>query len=199
MEQDASLKACLMVTCHPSPSSLCARIAGMISETLEARGRPLLVDDLVAMELSPVIGRRDFETIYENQIPEDVARLVRHLRAAEELVFVLPVWMYGMPAVLKGYFDRVWRPHVAYRMAGEHVEPLLVDITRMTVIVTHGRNKSESDLVGDSTELFFSTSLPSLLPNLRSNKRFDFYALDTPDERSIERTLRDIRDHFDRA
>lgn len=199
LDHEASLGACLIVTCHPSPSSLCGRVASEVRQTIEARGGRVLVDDLVGMGFNPTITRPEFDVFYQDRIPEDIAVLVEHLRSAQELVFVLPVWMYGLPAILKGYFDRVWRPHVAYRLAGDEIEGLLGHITRMTVIVTHGRSEAETDAIGDGSKLFFETSLASLLPNLTDTQRFDFYALDTPDVSEIEGELRRVRDRFQGA
>lgn len=188
----------LIVTCHPLRTSFCGRVAELITETIAGRGDDVIVDDLARAGFNPTITSSEFETFYEDRVPEDAATLVAHLRAARELVFVLPIWMYGMPSILKGYFERVWRPHVAYRLDGDSVGPLLVQITRMTVVVTHGRSEEETSLVGDATVKFFSTSLLSLLPNLNENTRFDFYALDAPDAASIERDLEAVRLHFRR-
>lgn len=195
-ENTARPDACLLVTCHPSPTSFCARIATVVKDAIEARGGRILIDDLIGVGFNPTITRQEFEVFYRDRVPEDLADLVAHLRAARELVFVLPVWMYGMPAILKGYFDRVWRPHVAYRIDGDEIEALLGHITRMTVIVTHGRSKAETALVGDGTDLFFDRSLSSLLPNATDRRRFDFYALDTPDASEMERELQRVRDRF---
>lgn len=188
--------ACLVVTCHPSPTSFCARIASEIVDEMDAREARVVVDDLVGIGFNPAVTRAEFDVFYQDRIPADVVDLVAHLKCARELVFVLPIWTYGLPAILKGYFDRVWRPHVAYRVEGEEIEALLGHITRMTVIATHGRTKAETALVGDGSELFFDASLPSLLPNLTDKQRFDFYALDTPDASEIERELQRVRDRF---
>ena len=112
------------------------------------------------------------------------------------MIFVLPIWMYGMPAILKGYFDRVWRPHVSFELEDGRIRPLLTGIRHLTAIATHGRGKPECDLTGDGTRDFFAASLPSVLPNLESNVRFDIYALDAPDETAIEDELDRIRRHF---
>lgn len=115
----------LIVTCHPSHASLCAHITGLVHDALRDLGRTVIVEDLVAARFNPVVSPQEFEQFHMNRIPPDLETFVAHLRGAEELVFVVPVWMYGMPAILKGYFERVWRPHVAYRIEGDHIVALL--------------------------------------------------------------------------
>jgi putative NADPH-quinone reductase len=134
---------------------------------------------------------------YDDKVPADIEALVEHLRAAEELVFVLPVWMYGMPALLKGYFDKVWRPHVSFRFDDGAIRPLLPGIRHLTVVVCHGQTEELCAAVGDGTRQFFSTSLPSILPGLETNTRFDLYGLDAADAGYIGQQLHGMRRHFE--
>src|SRR5262245_61736878 len=165
----------LLVTCHPSPASLCAHIAARIEHALKPRRARVIVDDLQALNFNPVIGPREMAEYYDDKVPADIAALVEHLRAAEELVVVLPVWMYNLPALMKGYFDRVWRPHVSFKIDGGEIRPMLSGIKHLSAIVCHGASQAVSDEVGDGTRLFFAASLPSTLPGLESNTRFDLY------------------------
>jgi NAD(P)H dehydrogenase (quinone) len=185
----------LIVTCHPSATSLCWRVAEVVEEVL-GKEAPVVVDNLACIAFSPIMSPEELQTYYQDYIPDDVQTLVAHLRQAHRIIFVLPIWMYDMPALLKGYFDRVWRPYVAYRMDGERISPLLTNIKRMVVIVTHGRSEAETLKVGDATRQFFGASLPILLTNLESNVRFDFYSLDTPNATLIAHDLDIIRKHF---
>ncbi|MDH4982581.1 NAD(P)H-dependent oxidoreductase [Hyphomicrobium sp. D-2] len=186
----------LLVTCHPSEQSLCGQVARMVTQTLQAQGRDVLSDDLNQTYFNPVISPAEYANFFRDEIPTDLTDLAEHLSQAERVIFILPVWMYDMPALLKGYFERVWRPGIAYRIAGDQISPLLTHIREMIVIVTHGRNEEETDACGDATRTFFATSLPTLLPNLQSNIRFDFYALDTPDKAAITDQLEAIRKHL---
>lgn len=193
----AERRHALLVTCHPGAGSLCASLAETVVEAYRARGAALVVEDLAAAGFDPVLTRAELSRYFDRELPNDVEPLTRRLLQARELIFILPVWMYGMPALLKGYFDRVWRPEVSFRLRddGELVQ-LLVGIERVTVIATHGRGRAETDLIGDGTLLFFERSLPSALPGLKSNVRFDFYALDTADPHAIEREFAAVRAHF---
>jgi putative NADPH-quinone reductase len=50
-----------------------------------------------------------------------VERYVERLRVAEAVVLCFPTWWYGMPAILKGWFDRVWPPGVSFSTCGTQV------------------------------------------------------------------------------
>jgi putative NADPH-quinone reductase len=156
----------------------------------------VIVDDLTALGFCGVISNQEHSAYLESVLPSDIAVLVEHLRAAEELSFIFPVWMYGMPALLKGYFDRVWRPYVSFTLEDASIRPLLWNIKHLTVVATHGMNKNLCDRVGDTSQMFFSRSLPSILPNLLSNTRLDLYGMDVADERIISDELERIRMNF---
>lgn len=186
----------LVVTCHPSEQSLCGQVARMVTQTLQEAGRNVVCDDLYRAQFNPVISPAEYADFFRDDIPNDLEQHAAHLHSAERVIFILPVWMYDMPALLKGYFERVWRPGVAYRIDGDQILPLLTGIRELVVVVTHGRSEQETDACGDATRTFFATSLPTLLPNLQANVRFDFYALDMPDKSAIAGNLEAIRKHI---
>ncbi len=64
----------------------------------------------------------------------------RGCKAAEALVLCFPTWWYGMPAILKGYFDRVWANTVAFRLpeGGGAIRPALTNIKKIAVVTTYG-------------------------------------------------------------
>jgi putative NADPH-quinone reductase len=69
-----------------------------------------------------------------------VKRYDDQLLDAEAVVLVYPAWWYGMPAMLKGYFDRVWLPGVAFDVTpeGKVKTDRLKRIRRFVVVTTYG-------------------------------------------------------------
>ena len=65
---------------------------------------------------------------------------VGHILAAEAVVLVFPTWWFGFPAILKGWFDRVWSPGIAYDHADDlgPIRPRLDNLQRMLAITTLG-------------------------------------------------------------
>ena len=73
--------------------------------------------------------------------------------AAQSIIFVHPVWNYGYPAILKGFFDRVFLPGVAFILDGGgdrgKLLPNLTHIKKVAFVTTYGGNRWRTMLMGD--------------------------------------------------
>lgn len=133
----------LIVFCHPSGESFGAALFARAREVLAAAGHELRCLDLYAMEFDPVLSRGELES-YLADTGRNVAGLRDHVEAmrwAEALVLVFPTWMYGPPAMLKGWMERVWLPGVAFEVAkgrGARATGCLRNIRHLVVVTTSG-------------------------------------------------------------
>src|ERR1700757_4223575 len=103
----------LVIFAHPLGDSYAATLRNTVVAALKAGGQTVDLYDLYREGFDPVLSaqeRRDYENTSENV--RAVSRHVERLREAEGIILVFPSWWYGMPAILKGYFDRVWLPGV---------------------------------------------------------------------------------------
>jgi len=131
----------LLVLAHPLPESFAASVAKTVRETLEADGHSVDLLDLYAENFDPRLTEKErrgyFDTPYDTS---DVAGLVARLQAAEALILVFPQWWFNLPAVLKGFFDRVFAPGIAFRhdKAGGRIIPLLTNIRHFWAFTTTG-------------------------------------------------------------
>jgi NAD(P)H dehydrogenase (quinone) len=131
----------LYIYCHPLPESFHAGIRARALATLQAEGHDVDLLDLYAEKFDPVLsedGRRHYHDTSRNQtgLESYVARLQR----AEVLVLQFPTWCFGMPAMLKGFLDRMMMPGVAFDIDDPaHVKPMLGNVRRIVGIVTYGR------------------------------------------------------------
>jgi NAD(P)H dehydrogenase (quinone) len=97
----------LIVTAHPDPESLTAGIAELVRVALEPG--EVEIADLAAEGFDPRFGAADRHSYrVGGEFPDDVAAEHRRLDAADHLVLVFPVWWWSMPALLKGWVDRVF-------------------------------------------------------------------------------------------
>ncbi|MCR9272102.1 MULTISPECIES: NAD(P)H-dependent oxidoreductase [Mameliella] len=132
----------LVVYCHPSPESFTAAVLDTVLSRLEARGAEVRVQDLYARGFDPVLAPDEWAGYLDepgNRAP--VAEEAADLRWCDTLIFVYPTWWYGLPALLKGWLDRVMLPGVAFEMPkapGENIAPGLTQVTRLGVFTTCG-------------------------------------------------------------
>jgi putative NADPH-quinone reductase len=78
-----------------------------------------------------------------------VEHYVERVLAAEGLVLNFPVWNFGYPAILKGFFDRVFLPGVAFELADGSVSGKLGHIRKVAAVVTYGGTRLRAMLAGD--------------------------------------------------
>lgn len=140
----------LVLFAHPCPESFSASLHTTVVETLTARGWDVDDCDLNAEGFNPVLSeaeRRGYHEVGPNLAP--VADYVERLRAARALVLIFPVWNFGYPAILKGFFDRVFLPGVSFRPEDGKVRPNLTHIRKLAAVTTYGGTRMRALLAGD--------------------------------------------------
>lgn len=140
----------LVVYCHPVPESFGAAVRDTALETLVKAGHELRLIDLYAENFNPVMCCEERRT-YNDRAPDDPALLphIEAIRWAEALLFVYPTWWYGLPAMLKGWLDRVWATDVAFALSPEgKVMPLMTHIRKIGIVTTCGASWWLSHLIG---------------------------------------------------
>ena len=140
----------LVVFAHPCAESFSASLHRVVVDKLTARGWDVDDCDLNAEGFNPVLSeaeRRGYHEVGLNLTP--VAEYVERLRAAQALVLVFPVWNFGYPAILKGFFDRVFLPGVSFRLEEGKVKPNLTHIRKLAAVTTYGGTRMRALLAGD--------------------------------------------------
>lgn len=114
----------LVIFCHPSAASFNRAIADSVQAVSEALGHDTSCRDLYGIAFNPVLCKRDMDDP-AGTVPQDVRQEQEFITWADTLTFVYPVWWAGMPAMLKGYVDRVFCQDFAYSLHGDSVKGLL--------------------------------------------------------------------------
>jgi NAD(P)H dehydrogenase (quinone) len=152
----------MVLHAHPVAESFNHALYNAVLETLKANGHTVEPVDLYAEGFEPVMnreGRLQYHQIPENITPE-LRPYVDRLMAAEALVIVHPVWNYGFPAILKGYFDRVFLPGVSFVLEGGDgpdkgkLKPNLKHIKKVAFVTSYGGDHWRSFLMGDPPRTF---------------------------------------------
>ncbi|MEM6887432.1 MAG: NAD(P)H-dependent oxidoreductase [Pseudomonadota bacterium] len=150
----------LVVYAHPVPESLNAAAHAVAIEALTAKGWDVDDCDLYAEDFNPVLStqeRRDYHNTDINIKP--VQPYVDRLRAADALILCYPVWNFGYPAVLKGWFDRVMLPGVAFHIANGTLSPCLDNVRKLAAISTYGSTPMRAYLAGDPPKKLFKRAV----------------------------------------
>ncbi len=99
----------LIIYAHPNPNSFNAALRDVAVGTLSRAGHSILLSDLYTMRFNPVLGARELLGDLSDIQPE-----IDKVRRADLLLFQFPDWWYGMPAIMKGWIDRVFAFGFAY-------------------------------------------------------------------------------------
>ena len=119
-------------------------------ESLRQAGHEVDDCDLYAEGFDAVLSRSErvgYHDLASNRLP--VAGYVARLQAAEALVLCFPVWNFGYPAILKGFFDRVFLPGVSFKLVDGKVRPNLWNIRKLAAVTTYGGSRWRALLMGD--------------------------------------------------
>lgn len=131
----------LVIYAHPNPNSFNAAILGAVKEELGNKGAEVRVKDLYAMNWNPALSAADFQQMLGGKMPDDIAREQSDVSWADMLVVICPIWWFSIPAMLKGYFDRVFSQGFAYQYTETGPVGLLKG-KRAAVITTSGADEN---------------------------------------------------------
>lgn len=141
----------LVLYAHPVETSFHAAMHRRVVEALRAAGHAVDDCDLNAEGFNPVLSRAErlnYHNTAVNRAP--VQGYVDRLLAAEALVLCFPVWCFGLPAILKGWFDRVLMPGIAFDISDPaDVKPALTHLQKIAAVTTYGRPRWMAFFMGD--------------------------------------------------
>ena len=126
---------------HPLPDSYNAALFQRITTTLKEAGHEVVATDLYAENFQPAMTPEERRSYlappYDNQATKAYAET---LREVDGVIFCFPHWWFSMPAMVKGYIDRVWGPGVAFEhdRDGGRIKPLLGHIRLFGVVTSYG-------------------------------------------------------------
>jgi putative NADPH-quinone reductase len=166
----------LVVYAHPLETSFVSALHARVVETLRAGGHVVDDLDLYAEKFDPVMPRETLLHYVDSKAnTRGVEPYVERLRAAEALVLVFPVWFEGLPAIMQGYFQRVFVPGVSVRIdAAGLFHPNLRNLKRMAAVSAYGESRRDVAAKGDPPRRFVRGNIGTLID---PKGRFEYIAL----------------------
>ncbi|WP_375451386.1 NAD(P)H-dependent oxidoreductase [uncultured Devosia sp.] len=144
-----------VIHAHPVETSYNRTLFNTVIEALTASGHTVDALNLYDEAFPATLSRE--ERLNYHEVPGNLTPAVKpyvdRLMTADALVFVHPVWNYGYPAILKGYFDRVFLPGVSFILEGGgdrgKLLPNLTHIKKVAFVTTYGGNRWRTMVMGD--------------------------------------------------
>jgi putative NADPH-quinone reductase len=105
----------LIIYCHPHNKSHNSRILQAVKKSLGKKKYEVL--DLYKMRFNPAYSKNEYSHAFlrkDRIIEPSILKIQKKIEKAKNLIFIYPVWWYNMPAMLKGFTDRVFTPGFAY-------------------------------------------------------------------------------------
>ncbi len=133
----------LAVFAHPCHKCFNRSVLDTLTDVARAKNHDLAVLDLYAEKFDPVLREGDFEAFNRGVTPADIKAMQDKVAAAQVVAFIHPLWWFAMPAILKGWIDRVFSYGFAYGHDSRGVKPLLAG-KKAIVVNTAGGAEGES-------------------------------------------------------
>jgi NAD(P)H dehydrogenase (quinone) len=116
----------LLIVSHPGRESFTHAIARAYKRELEALGHETVLRDLYRTRFDPLLGEGELIGAARSFTPAAVRREQRRLLDAGAVAFFFPLWWAYMPAMMKGYIDRVLAAGVAYDLHDDEMTPRML-------------------------------------------------------------------------
>lgn len=189
-----------VIRAHPLTDSYNHALFRAVVESLREAGHETIATDLYELDFDPRLTARERSSYFAAYDWSQVETLVDTLRHVDGLVFVFPHWWFSMPAILKGYFDRVWAPGIAFEhdRAGGRIVPLLTRVKLFAVVTTFGSPWWLVRLaMGDPGRRTMLRGIAAMCPNARKDW-IALHDLDRVREPARKAFLDKVRRHFAR-
>jgi len=176
----------LIIYAHPNSGSLNHFFKNTIIESLEKSGQQIVVRDLNEINFNPVLSLQDMQGQRIGQVADDVKIEQDFISWADQIIFIYPIWWTRMPAIMKGYIDRVFSYGFAYRY-DQGIQKGLLTGKQTIIINSHGKSNAEYKAMGMDKALTL-TSDTGIFNYSGLEIKHHFY-FDKADRPSVENVL----------
>ncbi len=143
----------LIVYTHPYDGSFNNHVLNTVKETRLEQGENVDIIDLYADNFDGIMRAEDLKLFGQGRYADELAEgYMNRLKAADEVIFIFPVWWYGTPAMLKGFFDKVLLKGHTYTQDENKNMKGLLNISKSSVFTTASITKEIMGYVGSPVE-----------------------------------------------
>lgn len=126
-----------VILAHPWHGSFNKAIFDHTLDVLEKNGKDYQVIDLNKDNFNPVLEEKDLALFSKGETSDlQTQKYQKMLKDSDQLIIIFPIWWYDIPAILKGFIDKVMLKDFAYTEGKTGLTGLLTNIKKTTVIST---------------------------------------------------------------
>lgn len=148
----------LVVYAHPYSKSFNHAVLESFTQGLQSKGHAVEILDLYARGFNPMLTAGDLASLQGGKVSADIKAEQEKVSGAEGLAFIFPLWWSSMPAILKGWIDRVFSQGFAYTFGQEG--PLgLLKHRKVLLITTCGADQAHMEQSGIQKAIQMTTDV----------------------------------------
>jgi putative NADPH-quinone reductase len=183
-----------LVFAHPTRRSLCGAILEAITDELQRSGHRFELTDLYAQSFNPVLSLVEWRN-YEGSVDSDIAAHAEMIGRCDGLIWIFPTWNCGLPAILKGYLDRVWRPNIAFTIDDRRILHFdrFTNIRFFMTVTTYGSGWLANAAVGNPCRRVVTRCLKRHFPSSTKLMWLAIYRVDRTSDGRNGRFLERVR------
>jgi NAD(P)H dehydrogenase (quinone) len=186
----------LIIYAHPNPASLNHFFKETVLQSLKNSEQEVVVRDLNAIHFNPVLSLEDMQGQRMGKVADDVKTEQDFITWADQIIFIYPIWWTGMPAIIKGYIDRVFSYGFAYRY-DQGIQKGLLTGKSTIIINSHGKSNAEYEAIGMDKALALTSDIGIFnYCGLAIKQHFYFDKADRASAESISQWESQIRNAF---
>lgn len=177
-----------VILAHPNPDSFAHELARRAESGLTVAGHDVERVDLCAIGFRAAMSADERAAYHGDQpvLDPQVQQQIDLVRSVDALVFVYPTWWSGLPAVLKGWLERVMVPGVGFRFdeRSGKIRPGLTNVRHLVGISTYGSPKWYVRAINDNGRRTLMRALRISCGFRVSRRWLGFYAIDSASDAS---------------
>lgn len=154
----------LIIYAHPWEQSFNNRVLKRVIATLEKNDAPYHLADLNKDEFDPVLKEADLalfsKGIHRDPLAEKYANL---LKESKRVVFIFPIWWYGPPAIVKGFFDKVFLKNHVYKQEKRGPMEGILDLDQSIFLTSAHMSEEDFIKMGNPIQNVYADALMGLV------------------------------------
>ncbi len=147
----------LIIYGHPDAEGFSSYSLQAIKDVLSQKNANFEIIDLYLINYDPVLKLEELYTVGNKNISPETAQFQQKIKESDIIIFIYPLWWAGMPAIMKGFMDRIFTPGFAFKYRKDKflkfIPDKLLDDKKFIAITSSGGPKFVYKLLLDPIKL----------------------------------------------